>query len=251
MTLLASILQARFKRGSLHVIDWKDRRRTYGAGEPEVTVRIHDSATAARVVLDPELAVGEAYMDGTITLEQGDIYDLLDLTLCNSGWVFPDWSSRLGNAVRMVGRRLAQYNPTRRAKENVAAHYDLSDELYDLFLDDDRQYSCAYFMRPDDSLETAQAQKKRHIAAKLLLRPGQNVLDIGSGWGGLGMYLAEICGARVAGITLSEEQFALSRVVGQRRRALELGSRFLVAADLDQQVAPHARQQVILLERRH
>jgi cyclopropane-fatty-acyl-phospholipid synthase len=218
MRLLDPVLSARVKAGTLHLIDWKGRRHSYGSGEPEVTVRLHDRSTAMRLLVDPELAAGEAYMDGTLTVEQGDIYDLLDLVMKNSGWTYPDLPSRFGNAVRKLGRRLAQYNPADRSRRNVAHHYDLSDTLYDLFLDADRQYSCAYFLSPEDTIEVAQAQKKRHIAAKLLLKPGQKVLDIGSGWGGLALYLNHIAGVDVTGLTLSEEQHRTSQ-----QRAAEAG----------------------------
>jgi len=212
MRVLDPVLHARIKTGSLTVIDWKGDRTTYGSGTPHVTVRVHDRATALHLLLDPELAAGEAYMDGTLTVEDGGgIYDLLDLVLMNSGWVYPDWPSKLGNAVRVLGRRVAQFNPASRARRNVAAHYDLPDELYDLFLDADRQYSCGYFLKPDDTIERAQAQKKRHIAAKLLLEPGQRVLDIGSGWGGLALTLNEISGVDVTGLTLSEHQYQVSQ----------------------------------------
>lgn len=211
MRLLDPVLSARIKTGTLRVIDWNGRTSQYGHGDPEVTIRIHDRATAMRLLVDPELAAGEAYMEGTLTVEDGDIYAVLDLVMKNSGWSFPDWPSRLGNRLRVLARRLHQYNPADRSRRNVAVHYDLSDELYDLFLDADRQYSCAYFLTPDDTIETAQAQKKRHIAAKLLLKPGQKVLDIGSGWGGLALYLNEIAGVDVTGLTLSEEQHRASQ----------------------------------------
>ncbi len=128
----------------------------------------------------------------------------------------------------MVLRRLHQYNPAPRAQRNVAHHYDLSDQLYELFLDRDRQYSCAYFLSPDDDIETAQLNKRRHIAAKLMLRPGQRVLDIGCGWGGMALYLADECGVDVTGLTLSEEQLK----VAQRRAA---------AAGLSDRVRFHLR----------
>src|SRR5581483_8515311 len=114
---------------------------------------------------------------------------------------------RLASAGKRLVRRLHQYNPVAQSRRNAAHHYDLSDQLYELFLDRDRQYSCAYFRNPDDNIDTAQQNKKRHIAAKLLLRPGQKVLDIGSGWGGLALYLAAEAGVDVTGLTLSEEQY--------------------------------------------
>jgi cyclopropane-fatty-acyl-phospholipid synthase len=118
--------------------------------------------------------------------------------------------SRLLNGSVTLFRRIHQYNPLPRARQNVAHHYDLSDQLYELFLDRDRQYSCGYFRDDSEDLDTAQLDKKRHIAAKLLVRPGQRVLDIGSGWGGLALYLAGECGAQVTGLTLSVEQQKLA-----------------------------------------
>jgi cyclopropane-fatty-acyl-phospholipid synthase len=177
-----------------------------------VALRIHDWRALAHIVRDPALAVGEAYMDGTLTIERGDIYDFLTLATRNLAGV----SRR---------RRRAGANGHRRAKCNVAHHYDLSGELYRLLLDADRQYSCAYFARPGISLEAAQAAKKRHIAAKLLLGPGQRVLDIGSGWGGMALTLAGEYGVDALGITLSQEQLgeARKRAVAQ---GLEQHARF-------------------------
>ena len=149
-------------------------------------------------------------MDGRLQLEGGSIFDLLSLFLSNieGRELHPvlKWPAR----VRRLFKDLQQFNPASRARRNVAHHYDLSGALYDLFLDRDRQYSCAYFETTDQSLEDAQLAKKRHLAAKLAIKPGMKVLDIGSGWGGLGLYLAEVCGAEVLGITLSEEQHKLS-----------------------------------------
>jgi cyclopropane-fatty-acyl-phospholipid synthase len=169
-----------------------------GADQAPIAVRIHDNATLRRIMLNPLLEVGEAYMDGRLTLERGDIYDLLELA-----------ARRLSNRLSWHGR--AGGNSPSAARRNAAHHYDLSGALYELFLDADKQYSCAYFARPGMSLEEAQAAKKRHIAAKLLLSPGQHVLDIGSGWGGLALSLAEQHGVHVTGITLSEEQLAAAR----------------------------------------
>ncbi|MDF3074560.1 MAG: cyclopropane-fatty-acyl-phospholipid synthase [Alphaproteobacteria bacterium] len=145
-------------------------------------------------------------MDGTVTVENGDIYDFLDL-LGHSIEAFEQhplnaWASRAA----FLLRSLRQHNPVGRAQQNVAHHYDLSGALYDLFLDEDRQYSCAYFRSPEDTLEQAQLQKKQHIAAKLLIKPEHKVLDIGCGWGGMALYLARATGADVTGVTLSVEQ---------------------------------------------
>ena len=182
-----------------------------GTGEP-IAVRFTTRAAQWGMLLDPELKVGEAYMDGTLVMERGSIADFLHLAMSQdkSGKV-PRWA-RLQWLVRYLWRRLAQFNPPTRARRNVSHHYDLDKQLYALFLDADRQYSCAYFEHPEQSLDDAQFAKKRHIAGKLLVTPDARVLDIGSGWGGMGLYLAEIAGARVTGVTLSEEQLALSQV---------------------------------------
>jgi len=145
-------------------------------------------------------------MDGKLTIEEGSLYDLVDLFAVNLEALPPGLTSRLLNGYITLFRQIHQYNPLPRARRNVAHHYDLSDQLYELFLDRDRQYSCGYFRDGSEDLDAAQTDKKRHIAAKLLIRPGQRVLDIGSGWGGLALYLAGECGADVTGLTLSVEQ---------------------------------------------
>src|SRR5207248_4621169 len=150
-------------------------------------------------------------MDGTVVIEQGSIADVLGVVLDQCVGGKPPFWARTQWLVRYLYRRLEQFNPPQRARRNVAHHYDLDGQLYALFLDADRQYSCGYFETPGQSLDDAQLAKRRHIAAKLLVEPGQRVLDIGSGWGGLALYLAEMCGARVRGVTLSDEQLALSR----------------------------------------
>ncbi|MGB9366361.1 MAG: cyclopropane-fatty-acyl-phospholipid synthase family protein [Xanthobacteraceae bacterium] len=182
-----------------------------GTGEP-VAVRFTTRAAQWGMLLDPELKVGEAYMDGTLLMERGSIADFLHLAMSQDKSGKPLQWARLQWLVRYLSRRLAQFNPPTRARRNVAHHYDLDKHLYALFLDADRQYSCAYFEHPEQSLDDAQLAKKRHIAGKLLVGPDARVLDVGSGWGGMGLYLAEIAGARVTGVTLSEEQLALSSV---------------------------------------
>jgi cyclopropane-fatty-acyl-phospholipid synthase len=161
--------------------------------------------------LNPDLAIGEAYMDGALTVEGGDVYDFLDLCFANLGWGSGQGLRGVRASIKRVIRRITKHNPIPVARANVAHHYDLSDRLYELFLDADRQYSCAYFISRDDTLECAQEQKKRHLAAKLLLRPGQRVLDIGSGWGGLALYLARVADVDVTGVTLSTEQLEYSQ----------------------------------------
>ena len=182
-----------------------------GTGTP-VAIRFITRAAERGVLIDPEVKFGEAYMDGTVVIEQGSIADVLAVVLDQCIGGKPPFWARTQWLLRYLHRRLQQFNPRRRARLNVAHHYDLDGQLYALFLDADRQYSCAYFETPDQSLDDAQLAKKRHLAAKLLVTPGQRVLDIGSGWGGLALYLAELCGARVTGVTLSQEQLARARV---------------------------------------
>src|SRR5579864_7779039 len=217
--LLASVLARVIRIGRLSVIDAAGRRHVFEGGPgPSAGIRLRDSALHWKLLLRPRLFVPEAYMAGTLTIEEGSLYDFIDVLVSNDA-ALPDTALlRLNrNAGRLI-RRFHQYNPVPRARRNVAHHYDLSDQLYELFLDRDRQYSCAYFGSPEDALDTAQENKKRHIAAKLLLEPGHKVLDIGSGWGGLALYLAAECGADVTGLTLSEEQHKVAT-----RRAAQAG----------------------------
>jgi cyclopropane-fatty-acyl-phospholipid synthase len=214
--LLDRLLSRTIRIGRLELVDAAGRHHVFGGlPGPQVTIRLHNKSLHRKFAVNPWLHVPEAYMDGTLTFESGDIYTLIELLTRNDELMFgtPVWRAiyQLGRLVR----RLHQYNPITRSRQNVAHHYDLSDELYDLFLDRDRQYSCAYFLSPDEDIDTAQLNKRRHIAAKLLLRPGMKVLDIGSGWGGLALYLAGECGADVTGLTLSTEQLK----VAQRRAA--------------------------------
>jgi cyclopropane-fatty-acyl-phospholipid synthase len=218
--LLAKVLSRVLGEGQLTIIDAAGRsHRIQGARPgPSVTMRVHDRWTALRLVLRPRLAFGESFMDGKLTVEDGDIYDLLDLLGRNMAALETTPFVRWSYAFQRLIRTIEQYNPIGTAQRNVAHHYDLKDQLYDFFLDRDRQYSCAYFKTGEEPLEQAQLDKKRHIAAKLLLKPGQKVLDIGSGWGGLGLFLSQEFGVDVTGVTLSKEQLAVSS-----RRALEGG----------------------------
>jgi cyclopropane-fatty-acyl-phospholipid synthase len=205
--LLARILERVISLGRLRVIDAGGKPHTFsGAPGRNVTIRLHDPALHWKLILRPRLYMPEALMDGTLTIEEGDLYDLIDLLAVNLEALPRGLLAYLLNGSATLLRRVHQYNPARRARRNAAHHYDLSDQLYELFLDRDRQYSCAYFREGTDDLDAAQLDKKRHIAAKLLIRPGQKVLDIGSGWGGLALYLASECGAEVTGLTLSAEQ---------------------------------------------
>jgi cyclopropane-fatty-acyl-phospholipid synthase len=216
--LLARFLGKLIRSGSLTLIDAQGQAVETGDGtDPKVTIRIHDRMTQWKMGVNPALYTGEAYMDGKLTIEEGTLYDFLDLAT-RSLWEPGNGAIVAAmNTLRIMVRLARQINPVSRSRTNVAHHYDLSGGLYDLFLDADRQYSCAYFEHPAASLEEAQESKKRHIAAKLLLdRPGLRVLDIGCGWGGLALYLAAETGAHVTGITLSQEQLKTARERAER-----------------------------------
>jgi cyclopropane-fatty-acyl-phospholipid synthase len=226
--LLKHLLRALVKEGRLDLIDAKGRRHRFGNEDgPAVTVRLHDRALHRKLLTNPKLHFGEAYMDGSMTIEAGTLYDLLDLVTRNLDHVERHPLQALQTLLARALHYVHTHNPIGRAQRNVAHHYDLSDTLYDLFLDRDRQYSCAYFATDNDSLELAQLNKKRHIASKLLLEPGQRVLDIGSGWGGLGLFLAEAEKVEVTGVTLSAEQHKVSE-----QRAREAGLEDRVRFDL-------------------
>jgi cyclopropane-fatty-acyl-phospholipid synthase len=213
------------RHGTLHITMPDGHRITAGDGTGQpVAIRLTDPDLPRRILLDPDLAVGEAYMDGTLTIEGDDLRGFLDLTMKNLGAsegldrIRGLWWQRPLALARRAARRWHQWNPAPRARANVAHHYDQSAELYDLFLDTDKQYSCAYFADPGMTLEDAQRAKKRHIADKLLIETGMTVLDIGCGWGGMALTLARDYGARVTGVTLSEEQHKIAT-----RRAREAG----------------------------
>jgi cyclopropane-fatty-acyl-phospholipid synthase len=216
--LLLLFLGRFVQRGSLAVTTAGGRTRTFGDQTgPAVAVRFTTPAAARGVLLDPELKLGETYMDGSLVMEQGSIADLLALLLAQNRPGAPSWA--VPRSVRFLFRRLQQLNLRSRSRSNVAHHYDLDGRLYSLFLDADQQYSCAYFETLDQSLDDAQLAKKRHLAAKLRIGGGAKVLDIGCGWGGLALYLSEIAGGQVTGITLSQEQYerAKSRALERRQ----------------------------------
>ena len=210
--LLQRVVSGLVRTGHLSITGPNGQKHTFGDGTGDpVHIHIKTSRAERAIGLDPMLAAPEAYMDGDLDFLEGDTLDLLRVAFQNMGpgGIDAMWSKAI-EGVRNAFRRLQQVNTTTRSRRNVQRHYDLSGELYKLFLDDDMQYSCAYFENPDVSLEEAQAAKKRHIAAKMRLKPGQNVLDIGSGWGGLGLYLAKTFEVDVLGVTLSTEQHGVA-----------------------------------------
>ena len=227
MALIDLFLSRGIKRGQMTLIDHKGRTKTYGTPDaspdfPSVTIRLNDGRILGEIARNPALKFGEGYMDGRVTVEQGDIYDVIRLAKANSpyggGNDFLDGSA-IARGIGAVKHRVDRINMARRSKKNVAHHYDLSDRLYDLFLDRDRQYSCAYWTDPaHETLDQAQLDKKAHIVAKLAIEPGMRVLDIGCGWGGMALYIHAKTGAEVLGVTLSEEQIKVAQ-----RRAEEAG----------------------------
>ncbi|MBP0438999.1 SAM-dependent methyltransferase [Tianweitania sediminis] len=208
--LLRNVIEATIRTGNLLVTSPDGAVHHFGdkTGAP-VHVWIKTRRAERAIALDPALQLGEAFIQGNLDFLEGDVLALLRLVYANSARSDSATGKSL-NALRTLFKRFQQLNNERRSRENVHHHYDLSGELYRLFLDDDMQYSCAYFEHPGMTLEEAQAAKKRHIAAKLDLKPGQSVLDIGSGWGGMGLYLAREFGVHVLGVTLSTEQHAVS-----------------------------------------
>jgi cyclopropane-fatty-acyl-phospholipid synthase len=224
--LLRRFLSAFIRRGTMVFTTASGAKFSCGDGSGEpVFARFRTTSSERRILLNPELALGESYMDGDFVVEKGSIADVLAILLDQPdglpSWAKPHWW------MRYLVRRFQQFNGRGRALRNVAHHYDLDVGLYSLFLDADKQYSCAYFETPDATLDDAQLAKKRHIAAKLLIQRGQRVLDIGCGWGGLGIYLAETTGADVTGITLSTEQLQIANAHAQERQVAH-SARFLL-----------------------
>jgi cyclopropane-fatty-acyl-phospholipid synthase len=218
--LLQFLLRTFVRRGTFKVTTSRGTTFTCGDGTGNpVAVRFVTRAAEWGILLDPELRLGESYMKGSFVVEQGSIADVLAICLGQNSEL-PQWA-RPQFLIRYCVRRLAQFNPRKRARHNVAHHYDLDGRLYSLFLDADRQYSCGYFETPDQSLDDAQLAKKRHLAAKLRINPGTRVLDIGCGWGGLGLYLADYTGADVTGVTLSQEQHGIANARAAERGLAE------------------------------
>ena len=220
MSLIGTLIGKLLRNGSITLITPGKPPQTYGPGDgPHLTVRFTDRKVGFDIVKNPRLGLGESYMDGRLIVEDGTILDLMELITGQNRWEDKGAKRNLFGKGRLgAAKRLFQRNKPSRARRNVAHHYDLSDELYDSFLDADRQYSCAYYTDPGNSLEQAQADKKAHIAAKLYLKPGQRVLDIGCGWGGMALYLHKVAGVDVLGITFSQEQLKYAQ-----RRADEEG----------------------------
>jgi len=217
---LIDMFERGVKAGALEMVFPSGDRRVFGDGSPPVArLRLTDAQAVRAAWLDPSLQFAELYMHGRLVVEEGDIFDFLALVKRNGAKHFASVPAVAHEVGRMFHRMLRRHVLPETAKGNVAHHYDLDERIFRLFLDPDMQYSCAYYENGDETLEEAQHKKKRHIAAKMLLAPGQRVLDIGCGWGGMALYLAQVAGADVTGVTLSEEQL---RVAGQRAEAAGL-----------------------------
>ncbi|MEP0519695.1 MAG: cyclopropane-fatty-acyl-phospholipid synthase family protein [Hyphomicrobiales bacterium] len=220
MRFLPKLLNKAVKSGTLTLIEPDGNRTSFGEpdGSKPVTMKIHDKSLDWKIAFNPELKTAEAYMDGTLTFEDGEVYDLLTLFYRNRRHFDHSANMIFWSGVARSMKRLHQHNPISKSRANVKHHYDLKDELFDLFLDEDKQYSCAYFPSGDETLEEAQTAKKSHIISKLNLKPGQKVLDIGCGWGGMALQIAATEDVTVKGITLSDNQARIAR-----QRAEEAG----------------------------
>jgi cyclopropane-fatty-acyl-phospholipid synthase len=217
MTMLDRILRGRITHGRLTIVSHDGKISQYGdgaSGWPDVTMRIKSPAAIRRILLDPRLGMGETYMDGGVSVDDDDIMGFVEIIRRNNPW---ETGGEIGDPkplkklLAQLARPLMQLNSLASSRSNVAHHYDVSNDFYRLWLDEDMQYSCAYWSEADDTIDRAQLAKRAHIAAKLALQPGQKVLDIGCGWGGMALYLNRVAGVEVLGITLSEEQLKLAR----------------------------------------
>jgi len=224
MSIVTNLLRSFVGKGTLVIIDHTGKRQVYsGEPGPTITLRLSDPNILRRFVYDPDLAVAEAYMDGTLTFEDGATpRDLLAFYFLNHSGLLDNPMRRFFSRVDYLRRRWQQSNRRGEAQRHVSHHYDIGNDLYRLMLDDNMIYSCAYFRDEHDTLEEAQRNKIRLAAAKLNLKPGQRVLDIGSGWGDMAIYLARMEDVSVTGVTLSREQYELSN---ERARAEGVGDR--------------------------
>ncbi|MDB5424759.1 MAG: cyclopropane-fatty-acyl-phospholipid synthase [Phenylobacterium sp.] len=222
--LWSKLLDYLVKTGDLTVIDANGKVHKFGVSgqSPKSVVKLHDKSLHWKLFVYSEFHLGESYMNGTLTLEEGNLNDFLSILAMNFAVSKPTLPEKIAESLSPITQLLQQFNPVGLAQEHVAPHYDLSDRLYELFLDKDMHYTCAYFTDPNNSLEQAQQDKIRHVASKLQLRPGMKILDAGCGWGGLAMYLAKIADVDVTGVTLSVEQV---KKATERARAAGLQDR--------------------------
>jgi len=212
MRFLPGLFEKAIRKGRLTLKGPNGYERSFGDGDgPAATIRIDDASLDWKIFLNPELKAAEAYMDGGLVIEGGGAWDLLSVFFVNKRSFDMSPTQIFWNGLARKLRRVMQHNPIAQSRRNVAHHYDLGNDFYRMWLDWDMQYSCGYFPKGDEALAEAQTLKKRHIAAKLRLEPGQKVLDIGCGWGGMALYLAAVADVEVVGVTLSTEQLAIAR----------------------------------------
>ena len=210
---LVSFLNSLFKHDGFELIDSNSKKYVIGKPikEKPIVLKLLDQKLMQKLLINPDLYFGEAYMNGSLVIENGTITEFLDLAFRNIGRGDINFYGTVIKKIKGTFRYLTSFNKILKSKENVAHHYDISEKLYDLFLDKNRQYSCAYFKNDNDTLEEAQKNKMHHIIKKLNIKPNQKVLDIGSGWGTLALEIAKETNASVTGITLSENQFEYSK----------------------------------------
>lgn len=226
MKLLSNLLTQFVRTGTLRVYDHNGNLHEYSGREPEpvVTIRIHDKSLYTKIFLSPDIKAAEAYMDGKLTFEEGSsLIDFLNFYLLNKGGLRSHPLQKNLKRFRKKIKRLHQYNPRQASQKNVAHHYDLSTEMYKLFLDKDLQYTCAYYNDPEtETLEQAQMNKKRHVVAKLKIEDGMSVAELGCGWGGFALYLAQVADVKVTSVNISKEQIAHAK---ERAKALGVEDR--------------------------
>ena len=209
---LVEFLNNLIKDDGFLLIDANNNKHLIGSPKKEkpITLKILDKSLHSKLLILPDLYFGEAYTNGSVVIENGTLTEFLDLALKNIGRGETNSFNAAINKIRGTYRFLTNFNLKKKSKSNVAHHYDISEKLYDLFLDEKRQYSCAYFKNDNDTLEEAQKNKIDHIIKKLNLKPNQKVLDIGSGWGTLALEIAKKSKCEVIGVTLSENQYKFS-----------------------------------------
>ena len=210
---LISFLNDLFKEDGFELVDSNSKKYVIGNPKKEkpIVIKLLDQKLMQKLLINPDLYFGEAYMDGSLVIQNGTLTEFLDLAFKNIGRGDINFYGSVIKKIKGTFRYLTNFNKIVKSKENVAHHYDISEKLYDLFLDENRQYSCAYFKNDNDTLEQAQNNKIHHIIKKLNIQPNQKVLDIGSGWGTLALAIAKETKASVTGITLSENQFEYSK----------------------------------------
>jgi cyclopropane-fatty-acyl-phospholipid synthase len=224
MRFLPKLFRAAIRNGRLTLVGANGETMEFGGQGPgpEVRIRLTDASLDWKIFINPELKAAEAVMNGGLVVEEGSIHDFITLFFVNKRQFDMNSNQIFWNGLARRFRRVMQHNTVLNARRNVAHHYDLGNDFYRLWLDEDLQYSCAYFETGTETLEQAQTAKKRHIASKLALKPGQTVLDIGCGWGGMALYLASVADVKVVGVTLAEEQLKVAR---ERAQAMGLADR--------------------------